>query len=210
VRAIASLFPEEVHLIASRSAGIRTIEDLRGKRVSIGAPNSGTAVTARAILAAYHIKRVHISGDTADAASQKLEARKIDAFFFVGGAPVPLVEALISGGHAQLIPIGGAARDRLIAQSHGLSAETISDSAYGRADAVPTVGVQALWIVNDQEPADVVYSLARALFDRSNRATLYAGPHSAQVIALDRATVGLSAPLHPGAARFYKEAGKLP
>ena len=208
VRIIAALFPEDVHVLARVKSRIATLADLRGKRVSIGALDSGTAVTARMILAACHLSRLKVSNDTADTAAEKLQSGKIDAFFFVGGAPVPLVQALVSTGQAVLIPIDGPTRDRLIAQDTGLSEDTIAASTYGNGRSVETVRVEAVWIVNDQEQADVVYGLTRALFNSANRSLLNQGPYSAHLISLDRATRNLPAPLHPGAARFYKEAGK--
>ncbi len=208
IRVIAALFPEDIHLVARAKSRIASIADLRGKRVSIGAPGSGTVVTARMVLDAYRTKRVRISTDSADAAAQKLEAGKIDAFFFVGGAPVPLVRALVASGNAVLVPIDGPVRDRLIAQGGGLSADEIPSSAYGNGDSVQTLAIQSLWIVNDSEPADIVYALTRALFDRANRSLLNQGPPSTHLVSLRRAVKNLPAPLHPGAARFYREAGE--
>lgn len=205
IRVIAALFPEQIHLIARAKSRIASIAGLRGKRVSIGAVGSGTGVTARMVLAAYGVKRVRISTDSADAAAQKLEAGKIDAFFFVGGAPVPLVRALVASGNAMLIPIDGPARDKLIAMGQGFSADEISSSAYGHGGAVATLAIQSLWIVNDAEPSDMVYSLTRALFDRANRSLLNQGPPSTHLISLRHAVKDLPAPLHPGAARYYKE-----
>jgi TRAP transporter TAXI family solute receptor len=208
VRVIAALFPEDIHIVARAKLHIASVADLRGKRVSIGALGSGTAVTARMVLAAYRPRHVQISTDSADSAAQKLQAGKIDAFFFVGGAPVPLVRALISSGQALLVPIDGPARDRLIADGQGFAADTIPASAYGAGTGVATLSVQSLWIVNDQEPADIVFALTRALFNPANRSMLNDGPHSVGLISVDRATQDLPALLHPGAERFYKEAGK--
>jgi TRAP transporter TAXI family solute receptor len=208
IRVIAALFPEDIHLIARTKSRIASVGDLRGKRVSIGAVGSGTAVTARMVLDAYGPRRVHISTDSADTAAQKLEAGKIDAFFFVGGAPVPLVRALIASGSAMLVPIDGPVRDRLIAQGEGFSADEIPSSAYGNGGAVQTLAIQSLWIVNDAEPADIVYALTRALFNRANRSLLDQGPPSVHLISLKRATKDLPAPLHPGAERFYRESGE--
>jgi hypothetical protein len=208
IRIIASLFAEDVHLVARRKSHITSVADLRGKRVSIGLSESGTALTARAVLAVYHPRKVRVSIDSADSAAQKLEAGKIDAFFFVGGPPVPLVQTLLSSGEAMLVPIDGAPRDRLIARGEGLTADTISASVYGNGEAVPTLAEQSLWIVNDSEPADIVYALARALFSPSNRSRLRQGPHNLRLISLTQATKNLPAPLHPGAARFFKKAGE--
>src|ERR1700743_285654 len=123
IRVIAALFPEQIHLVARAKSRINSIALLRGKRVSIGAPGSGTVVTARMVLDAYGMKRARISMDSADTAAQKLEAGKIDAFFFVGGSPVPLVRALIASGNAVLVPIDGPVRDKLIAQGEGFTAD---------------------------------------------------------------------------------------
>ena len=212
IRTIATLFPEDIHLLASAKSKIHTLADLRRKRVSVGALNSGTAVTAHAVLSAAGLltgrrNAIKASNDSADIAAQKIQAGQIDAFFFVGGAPVPLVEALVSSGQAILVPIDGSVRDKLIAEGHGLAADRIAASTYGTAHAVETVSVQAVWIVNDQESADVVYGLTRALFNASNRTLLNQGPHSARLITLAGATQNIAAPLHPGASRFYREAG---
>ena len=208
IRAIAALFPEEVHLIVSPRSKIRDIARLRGKRVSVGAANSGTAVTARAILSAFRI-RVKASDDPPDVAAQKLRDGKIDAFFFVGGTPVPLVASLIDSGNGILVPIDGAGRNRLLAREKGMSVDTIAAGTYNRTPAVPTVSVRALWIVSDQVPNETVYGVTRALFSSANRTTLDQGPAAARAIALSNAQRALTVPLHPGAAKFYRDNGKF-
>jgi TRAP transporter TAXI family solute receptor len=204
IRAIAALFPEELHLVVSTRARIDSIAKLRGKRISVGAQNSGTAVTARAVLAAYRL-RAKTSHDPADLAAQKLLNGKIDAFFFVGGAPVPLVQGLIDSGRATLLPIDGAGRDRLLARSEGISEDRILPGTYGRLGAVPTVSVRALWIVNDRDTKAAVYAITRSLFNPSNRKLLIQGPPAGRAIALTKAFRDLPAPLHPGAEAFYRE-----
>ena len=204
IRVIAALFPEKIHLVVSTRAHIASILKLRGKRVSLGAVNSGTAVTARAVLSAYRL-RAKTSNDSPDLAARKLQSGTIDAFFFVGGPPVPLVDGLIESGQATLLPIEGAGRDRLLARSNGLFKDTISSGTYGRLPAISTVAVQALWIVSDRESKDTIFALTRALFSSSNRNLLVQGPPAARAISLSRATQNLSAPLHAGAAKFYQD-----
>src|SRR5581483_11352522 len=94
LRVIASLFPEDVHLIAAANSKISRVGDLRGKRVSLGARDSGTLLTAREVLAAFRLSERSLKPgyETADLGAQKLEEGKIDAMFFIGGAPVPLIE----------------------------------------------------------------------------------------------------------------------
>ena len=208
IRIIADLFPEDVHVIAARGAHIASIQDLKGKRVSIGAADSGTIATARALLAAYRIPewRIRESDDPPDAAAQKLQRDKLDAFVFVGGAPVVLVESLIARGQAVLIPIDGAGRKRLLAQAPSFSPSVIAADVYPGSGAVQTVAERAIWIVNDAEPADLVYGVTKALFNPVNRELLDDSHPSAKWIRLQTAIATLPAPLHPGAARFYREA----
>ena len=204
IRSIAALFPEELHLVVSRDSKIDSVSKLRGKKVSLGAANSGTAITARAVLSAYRV-RAKTSNDAADLAARKLLAGKLDAFFFVGGAPVPLVQGLIGSGKAVLVPIDGKGRDRLVAHSAGVVRDQIAKGTYGGMAAVPTVSVRALWIVNDREADDVVFAIARALFSPANRPLLASSSPAARAISLAKASRDLPAPLHPGAAKFYRE-----
>lgn len=213
VRLVADLFPEEVHLVAATRAHIAGVTDLRGKRVSFGARESGTASTARLVLAAYHVPEWRLKPDfeEPEAAAQRLERGEIDAIFFVGGAPVDLVRGLLVSGKAELVPIDGAVRNRLIGDGEGLTAETIPAGTYpNQPHATETVGVHAVLIVNEAQPADLVYGITKALFSPTNRALLDAAHPSARFIRLDSATRTLPAPLHPGAARFYREQGIAP
>ena len=206
IRTIATLFPEDVLVIAARSSGIRTLLDLKGKRVSIGAPGSGTLVAARAVLDAARLTaRVRISNEPADAAGQRLAEGKLDAFFFVGGAPVPLVQNLASRGLAVLVPIDGTARRKLLAQTRGFVETSIPAGQYAGQARIETLATHAVFIVNASVPADIVFGITRSLFNPANRQMLAASHPSAGAIRLETATSGLTAPLHPAAARFYAE-----
>lgn len=212
IAVIADLFAEDVHLVVARAAHISSVSQLRGKRVSLGDPASGTNVTARAVLSAYRIApwRIRAMELPADMAASALQTGKLDAFFFVGGAPVGLVHDLIARGVARLVPIDGAGRKRLLARDHTLSAAQIKAGLYPGTGTTQTVSVRALWIVDADEPNDVVYAVTQALFNPANRALLDLGHPSAKQIQLNSATMDVPAPLHPGALRFYREAGKLP
>ncbi|MBI1330680.1 MAG: TAXI family TRAP transporter solute-binding subunit [Alphaproteobacteria bacterium] len=211
VRAIANLFPEPVHVVASVNARIKSVSDLRGKRVSIDDPNSGTAATALSVLGAYRISkwRVKISHVSADVAAQQMQTGKLDAFFFVGGAPMPVVRDLIARGKATLVPIDGAGRKRLLASKKSLSSAVIVQGTYPNTGNVETVGARAIWIVSDSAPNDMVYGVTRALFNRANRQLLVQSHPSARAITLSAAPKETVAPLHPGAARYYREVGLL-
>lgn len=212
LRVIAALFPEDLHLLAGAKSKIAHIADLKGKRVALGAPNSGTLVTAREVLAAFRIseRTIKPSFDTADVAARKLESGELDAVFFIGGTPVPLVEELLSRGSATLVPIAGDGIKRLAKSAPALEPSVIAPGTYPRTGRVETVSTCSLWVVNDSEPNDIVFGIAQALFNPANRATLDEGHLSARLIRLDTAARNLPAPLHPGAEFYYRKVGKLP
>jgi uncharacterized protein len=126
---------------------------------------------------------------------------------FVGGAPVGLVANALARGDAVLVPIDGAGRKRLLAQSPSLSVAVIPAGTYAGQGEIQTVAERAVWIVNDSVSSDLVYGVTKALFNPANRELLDASHPSAKLIRLETAKVSLPAPLHPGAARFYREAG---
>ena len=207
IRVIASLFSETVQLVVTAKSRIAKLADLKGKRVSLGTDGSGASVVAHQILAAYRIpeSRLKLRGLSYDQSASLLEQGKIDAFFFEGVAPAPLVADLLTHGTAKLIPIDGPARRRLLSRVPSLAGDTIPAGAYPGSGTIQTVSSRTLWIVHDSEPSDIVYGILRALFHPANRTLLDAGDPAARHIRLDEATRGLTAPLHPGAERFYRE-----
>jgi TRAP transporter TAXI family solute receptor len=212
IRVLAGMFPEDMHLVVAQHAKIAALKDLRGKRVSLGADDSGTIVTARAVLAAYGLSERAMKAHhaAADESAQLLETGKLDAFFFVGGAPVPLLDDLISRGVARLVPINGPGRNKLLKADPGLEPDTIAAGTYRGVPEVQTVRIRALWIVRDTAPDGLVNGIVRALFNSSNRAQLDAAMPSTRAIRIDDAVTTDPSLLHPGALRFYREMGKLP
>ena len=210
VRVIASLFSEQVHLVVSAKSKIRSVADLKGKRVSLGSDGSGVGITAREILNAYHVpesamKTVH--EDIFNAAAL-MKAGKLDAFFAVGGVPLDPVGTLVAQGQARLTPIDGPGRDRLLKTEPSLSSAVIAAGAYGSNASVQTVSARALWVVRDSQPDALVYGITRALFNPGNSNALAASHPSAREIGIATAALAPPAPLHPGAARFYSESAK--
>ena len=207
VRLIASLFSEDVHLIAADKANIKGVADLKGKRVSFGAAGSGVGVTAREILSAYRVPESRLKlvySDLPDSIAM-IRQGKLDAFFAVGGVPIGGLGDLLASHVIKLVPITGPMRDRLVKIEPSLTASTIT---YAGQDAVPTVATRATWIVRDSAPDNLVYGITRALFNPANRDALRASHPSARQIGLATAALMPPAPLHPGAARFYAEAGR--
>jgi hypothetical protein len=212
VRVIANLYPEDVHLVAAAKSNIKHVTDLRGKRVSLSTQGSGTLATARAVLAAYRLseRSVKANYDPLDKAVELMRAGKLDALFFVGGAPVQPIETLIAGKQARLVPIDGDGRKRLLERYSHFTADSIPANLYTGAGATETVSVGALWITNASASNEIIYAMVRALYSRANRRTLDRFSTDPRFARLPLAATGASAPLHPGAARFYREAGVLP
>jgi len=207
LRVIAALFPEEAHLVVSAKSDIQSVADLRGKRVLMGPANGTGQARVRAILSAYRVRaREVISRDPAD---QLLKDGKIDAYFAVAGVPLESIKTLLAQRVARLVPIDGEGRDRLIQTVPQLSAAIIAADAYPGTGAVETVSTRAYWVTRDGEPDPLVYGMVRALFNPVNREALTVSHPSAREIGLDSAATNPPAPLHPGAARFYREKGKL-
>ncbi len=211
LRVIANLYGEDLHLIAAKKAKIKSVADLRGKRVSIGSENSGTIVTTRAVLTAFRLTEKSFSPnyDSAERAIDLLQSGKIDAMFFVGGVPVGLVQQALDDGGAELVPIDGDGLKRLLAREPSLSAHAIPKGTYANAPEVQTVSVDALWITDSAEPDPVVYGMLKALYNPANRASLQAGRQGTHFLELASGAKDGSAPLHPGAVKFFTETGVL-
>jgi len=208
IRVMADLFAESIHLVVPIRSRIREVADLKGKRVSLGNARSGSDVIAEEILAAYGVRRVKILRETAEISGGLLREGKIDAFFFLGNAPDVLIADMVGRGQARLIPIDGKGRARLVAQVQGLAAGALAAGTYRATPRLETVTSRTFWIVRDSAPENVTYELLRALNHPGNRALLQTG--EAPPIRPGPAAGIASAPLHPGAARYWREIGALP
>lgn len=206
LRVIAALFPEEAHLVVSAKSSIQSVADLRGKRVLMGLPNSASLLRARTILSAYRVRvREVVSSDNA---AGLLKSGKVEAYFAVAGVPLDSIHDLIERHQARLVPIDGEGRDRLVQMVPQLSPAIIPAGAYPGTGPVETVSTRAYWVTRDSEPDSLIYGITRALFHPANREALAASHPSARQIGLDIAAANAGAPLHPGAARFYREMEK--
>jgi hypothetical protein len=183
------------------------MEDLRGKRVLLGQANTSSVTRSRAILAAYRVRAREILSDEIPAAL--LRDGKIDAYFAVAGVPLDSIRDLVAHHQARLVPLDGEGRDRLLAAVPQLFPMVVPAGSYPGAPAVETVATRAWWFTRNGEPDPLIYGLTRALFNPANRAGLAASHPAGRGITLDSAALNPPAPLHPGAARFYREAGKL-
>jgi len=208
IRVMADLFAESVHLVVPIRSRIRGVVDLKGKRVSLGNARSGGDVIAEAILAAYGVQRVKIVRETYEVSGGLLREGKIDAFFFLGSAPDILIADMVGRGQARLVPIDGKGRARLIAKVQGLAAGAIAAGSYRGTPRLETVTSRTYWIVRDSVPPEAVYELVRALNHPGNRPLLETG-EAPPIRPLPAISIA-AAPLHPGAARYWREIGAWP
>jgi TRAP transporter TAXI family solute receptor len=212
LRAIANLYPESIHLVARKGAGIKTPADLKGKRVSLDEPGSGTLVDARIILAAYGVTEKDVRAEylKPNQAGDKLRDNGLDAFFFVGGFPAGAISELASsGGGIEIVPIEGAPADKIRGEYRFFAADNIPAETYKAVGAAKTLSVGAQWVTTSKMSTDLVYAVTKGLWGDKTRAALDAGHAKGKVIRKETALTGVGIPLHPGAEKFYKEAGLL-
>ena len=212
LRLIANLYPESVHIVARKGAGIKTVADLKGKRVALDEPGSGTLINARTILAAYGIKESDIKPEyiKPNQAGDKLKDGSIDAFFFTGGSPAGAIAELASSGAGiDLIAIDGPQADAIRKSDGFFSPDLIAADTYKGIGAVKTLSVGAQWVTSDKADANTVYEITKALFAEAGQKAMGAGHAKGKFITKENAVKGAGIPLHPGAEKFYKEAGLL-
>lgn len=211
LRAIANLYPESIHLVASEASGIKSVADLKGKRVSLDEPGSGTLVDAQLILAAAGLTEKDITPEylKPDQAADRMKDGAMDAFFFVGGYPAGAIAELASQHKVTIVPLGGDAATKVL-ENKFFAKDTIPAGTYeGMTGDVPTIAVGAQWVTSADQPEELIYNITKALWNDATRAQLDAGHAKGKMIVKENATAGLGLPLHPGAERFYKEAGLL-
>ena len=212
LRALANLYPESIHIVARKGAGIKSVADLKGKRVSLDEPGSGTLVDARIILEAYGITEKDIKADylKPTPASDKIKDNQLDAFFIVAGFPIGSVTELASRKGVELVPITGPEVDKVMEQFGFFSKDVIPGGTYkGIDEDTPTLSVSAQWVVDAKVDETLVYNIVKALWNDNTRLLLDKGHARGKSIKLETALYGVGIPLHPGAEKFYREAGIL-
>ena len=212
LRMIANLYPETIHVVVKKGSGIKSVADLKGKRVALDEPGSGTLINARLVLAAYGVQEADIKPEyiKPNQAGDKMKDGSLDAFFFTGGAPAGAIAELASAGSGiELLPIDGPQAQGLRMASPFFANDTIPADTYKGVAAVNTLAVGAQWVTSDKADAETVYLITKALFSDATQKTLQSGHPKGKMITLKNAVQGVGIPFHPGAERFYKEAGAL-
>ena len=210
LRSVFSVHPEPFTVVARKEANVRSFADFKGKRFNVGNPGSGTRASMEELLVALGWKM----GDFSLASELKADEHgpalcdgKIDGFFYGVGHPSANIQDPTTSCGAQLVSITGPAVDRLIADRPYYAKATIAGNLYpNNPNPTVTYGVLATVVTSSKVPADTVYAVVKAVFDnfdefkRLHPALAYLSP---QGMVKD----GNSAPLHEGAARYYREKG---
>jgi len=209
LRSIANLFPESVHLVVQRDSFIKSVFDLKGKKVSLGEPESGTLASVLPILQGYNLTRKKIKpfylspGEAAD----KLRVGALDAFFLVAGSPVTAIADLARTLPIALVPIADIQSQKIHRSNPFFVQAIIPKGVYEGVEDTRTLGVGAQWLVSAEVPDDRIYAITRALWHDNVLDILRDSHPLGNMIRLETALDGLAVPLHPGAARFYQERG---
>lgn len=203
ISALGALYPETIHLVTLADSDIKSFEDLKGKKVSVGAPGSGTYANAEQLLEIHGLTMDDIEAQNLDfgESTDGLSAGQIDAAFITAGYPTSAVEALNATNAVNIIPVDPAKADELIAKYPYYAVDTIPSGTYGLAAEVPTVSVLAMLAVNKDLSDDLVYAMAKAIYGNTDKIAHAKGAFIKAETALD----GIGIDIHPGAQKYFDE-----
>ncbi|BAD85124.1 TRAP-type transporter, periplasmic component [Thermococcus kodakarensis KOD1] len=210
IRGVAALYPETVQFVVRADSDIKSLQDLKGKKVAIGAAGSGTAVAAEQILKAAGVwDSIQKVNQKFSEAAQSLKVGQIDAAVIVSGAPTPAVNQIAVQTPVRILPIPDDILNKLHDQGYIFYVRQVlpKDTYNGMTEDTPTVAVKAILAVSADLSEDTVYQMTKILFDPANLEELHKVHAKTKYISLDTALDGMSIPLHPGAIKFYEEKG---
>lgn len=210
LRAVARLYPEYLHVVASIPSGIKKMEDFKGHKISVGARGSGNEANCRQIFEFYGLNYDNITpiflpyGETADS----FKDRQVDAFVFTIGTPNPAIQDITTMQDVYFVPLDGPIRDEITAKFPYFAKDQIPANVYkGQTEPVETLSVQAMLIVNKNLSDDTVYAITKTLFE--NLPELKTAHSKAGEFDLAKYNAGVTIPFHPGAERYYREKGLI-
>ena len=209
LRTIAGIYPNYIQIVSSADSGIKTLADLKGKRISVGAPKSGTELNARAVLKAAGLSYGDFSkveylpfGESVEL----MKNRQLDVTLQSSGLGVSALRDLATSQKIVVVAIPADVVAKIgdpAYQPASIPAHTYE----GQDTDVPAVAVQNFLVTHEGVPDEIVYKMTKAVFD--NHDALVAAHSAAKAINRDNAVKNLPVPLHPGAAKYFKEVGLL-
>lgn len=211
LRSVFSIHPESITLLAAADSGIKNVKDLKGKRVNIGNPGSGQLQNSKDVLAAFEVSLNSINAEQVKAveAPGLLQDEKIDAFFYTVGHPNGNIKEATSGRiKVIIVPINGPGIEALLKKHSYYAKAIIPAEFYPNAtnnEDVQSIGVKATFVTSSKLDDAIVYAITKEVFDNFEE---FKKLHPAYgILTKENMLQGLSAPIHRGALRYYKEAG---
>jgi uncharacterized protein len=209
LRTVAGIYPNYIQVVASAESGIKTLADLKGKRISVGAPRSGTELNARAILKAAGLTYKDFAkveylpfGESVEL----IKNRQLDVTLQSAGLGVASIRDLATSVKITVVSIPLEVVSKIGDPAY-LPASIPANTYTGQTDAVPTVAIRNFLVTSESVSAETVYAMTKALF--TNLDQMAAAHAAAKTITAADAPKNVPVPLHPGAERYYREAGLL-
>ncbi|MFD1705665.1 TAXI family TRAP transporter solute-binding subunit [Siminovitchia sediminis] len=205
ISGLGTLYPETIQIVTTKKSGIESVEDLKGKTVSVGAAGSGTLANAEQILEVHgmtfdDIKARNLSFDDS---TTGLQDGTIEAAFITGGTPTGAVEGLAATEDVVIVPIADDKIAELIEKYPYYSKDTVKEGMYNVKSDANTVAVQAMLAVKSDLSDDLVYDMAKAIYDHTDKI----GHAKGKQISAEHALEGMAIDLHPGAKKYFDEKG---
>lgn len=209
LRALAGLYLNYVQIVTLKDRNIKSVADLKGKRVGVGAPNSGVEVNARMVLAGHGITYDDIKADFLSYAEaiEQLKNNTIDAAFVTSGLPNSAVIDLGTTKDVEIVPIQKADVDKMAQQYPFFVSAEIPAGVYNNEQPVQTAAIRNMLLVRSDLSEEQVYKLTKTFFEEME--TLRSAHSAAKEVDVKEAGKNLVVPLHPGAEKYYKEVGAL-
>ncbi len=208
--AIAVLYPEIIQVVVRADSPIKSFADLKGKKVGVGAPGSGTEANFRQLMDIYGLKKEDVNpqflsfAESADAFKDK----HIDAFIVTAGIPNAGIMDVSTQHEVRILDISADMAAKLTQKYPFLAVAKVPANTYkGQTKDASTVAVNAVLIVGNQLKADLVYNMTKALFE--NQSELASAHAKGKELSLQNAVKGVSIPYHPGAVKYFKEKGAM-
>lgn len=207
LRAIASLYPEAVQLVALQESGIQSVADLKGKKVCVGDAGSGTETNAKQVLEAYGLTfdDIDVQYLSFSEASTAMQNGTVDAAFATSALPNSAIVELTTKKDIVVVPIDGEGADALIAKYPFYSKTIIPADNYGSDSDVGTVAMLATLVCTEDLSEDTVYLITKTLFENTD--ALIAGNARGNDVKLETAKAGVTVDFHPGALKYFAEQG---
>jgi TRAP transporter TAXI family solute receptor len=210
LRGIAGIYPNYIQIVAAAESGVRTLADLKGKRISVGAPKSGTELNARAVLGAARLGYADFAKVEYLAFAESVDLmknRQLDATLQSAGLGVASIRDLSNSIDIVIVPIPVEVISR-IGDAAYLPATIPAGTYKGQTAEVPTAAITNFLVSQSEVSDDLAYAMTKSIFDHLEM--LAAAHAAAKEIRRENALVGMPVPLHPGAARYYREVGLTP